>query len=92
MREDVKNLDEQLKKETELRKALQHEKKQLTGALQTITIERDTAQLAVQSTQKELADLTEKMVKLESIVRETKASLNKVQLEHNVELRRIPRK
>merc|ERR1719359_816495 len=40
LREDVKNLDEQLRKETELRKALQLDKKQLQGTLQTVSIDR----------------------------------------------------
>lgn len=87
LREDVKHLDEQHRKESELRKALQHEKKQLQGQLQTVQIERDTAQLAVAATQKELQEVTEKMVKLESIVRETKSAMSKVQLEHQLELK-----
>lgn len=87
LREDCQHLDEQLKKESELRKALQFEKKQLTGQLQTIQIEKDTSQLALQSATKELQDLTQKMVKLESIVRDTKSSMSKVSLEHQVELK-----
>merc|ERR1719159_2336376 len=61
LREDVRNLDEQLKKETDLRKSLQLDKKQLHGQLQTMTIEKDTAQLAVSSTRKELTEVTKKM-------------------------------
>lgn len=87
LREDCQHFDEQLKKESELRKLLQHEKKQLTGQLQTIQIERDTSQLALQSATKELQEVTEKMVKLESIVRDTKASMTKISLEHQVELK-----
>jgi chromosome segregation ATPase len=87
LREDCQHFDEQLKKESELRKVLQHEKKQLTGQLQTIQIERDTGQSALQSATKELQEVTEKMVKLESIVRDTKAAMTKVNLEHQVELK-----
>jgi len=87
LREDCQHFDEQLKKESELRKLLQHEKKQLTGQVQTIQIERDTSQLALQSATKELQEVTEKMVKLESIVRDTKAAMTKVSLEHQVELK-----
>jgi len=87
LREDVQHFDEQLKKESELRKLLQHEKKQLTGQLQTIQIECDTSKLALQSAQKELQEVTEKMVKLEAIVRDTKSAMSKVNLEHQVELK-----
>jgi len=87
LREDCQHFDEQLKKESELRKLLQHEKKQLTGQLQTIQIERDTSALSLQSATKELQEVTEKMVKLESIVRDTKGSMTKVSLEHTVELK-----
>lgn len=87
IREDCQHFDEQLKKESELRKLLQHEKKGLTGQLQSIQIEKDTAQLALQSATKELQEVTEKMVKLESIVRDTKGSMTKVTLEHQVELK-----
>jgi len=87
LREDCQHFDEQLKKESELRKLLQHEKKQLTGQLQTLTIDRDTSQLALQSATRELQKVTEKMVKLESIVRDTKAAMTKVNLEHQVELK-----
>merc|ERR1719359_2734243 len=65
LREDVRNLDEQLRKETELRKALQLDKKQLQGTLQTVSIDRDTAQQAVNAARTELQEVTEKMVKLE---------------------------
>lgn len=85
LREDVKNLDDQLRKETELRKSLQLDKKQLTGQLQTMQVERDTAQQAATSTRNELMEVTEKMVKLESIVRETKSAMQKVNLEAQVE-------
>jgi len=87
LREDCQHLDEQLKKESELRKALQFEKKQLTGQLHTVQIELDTSQLALQSATKELQAVTQKMVKLESIVRDTKSSMQKVSLEHQVELK-----
>merc|ERR1719159_2375545 len=85
LREDVRNLDEQLKKETELRKSLQLDKKQLHGQLQTMTIEKDTAQLAVSSTRKELTEVTKKMVKMESVVRQTQSAMSKLELEHSVE-------
>mmetsp|Transcript_62332 Transcript_62332/g.148819 ORF Transcript_62332/g.148819 Transcript_62332/m.148819 type:complete len:986 (-) Transcript_62332:92-3049(-) len=87
MRQDIQHLDEQMKKESELRKTLQTDKKQLQSQLQTLTIERDTAQIAVNNTQRELTGVTEKMVKLESIVRETKSAMSKAQLEHQVELK-----
>jgi len=87
LREDVTHLDEQLKKESGLRKQLQAEKKLLNGQLQTLQIERDTQALAVQGTQKELKEVTEKMVKLESILRDTKTAMQKQSLEHQVELK-----
>lgn len=87
LREDVQHFDQQLKKESELRKLLQHEKKQLTGQLQTIQIECDTSRLALNSAQKELQDVTEKMVKLEAIVRDTKSAMGKATMEHQVELK-----
>eukprot|EP00927_Polykrikos_kofoidii_P043586 TRINITY_DN37664_c0_g1_i1.p1 TRINITY_DN37664_c0_g1~~TRINITY_DN37664_c0_g1_i1.p1 ORF type:complete len:1117 (+),score=251.02 TRINITY_DN37664_c0_g1_i1:330-3680(+) len=87
LRDDVTHLDDQLKKESDLRKQLQAEKKQLTGQLQTILVERDTQILAVQGTQKELREVTEKLVKMESIVRDTKFAMQKLTLEHQVELK-----
>jgi chromosome segregation ATPase len=87
LREDCQHFDEQLKKESELRKLLQHEKKQLMGQLQTVQIEKDTSQLSLQKHQKELEEITQKMVKLDSIVRDTKAAMTKVNLEHQVELK-----
>jgi len=92
LREDVQHFDTQLKKESELRKLLQHEKKQLSGQLNTVQIERDAATLALQNAQNELQEVTQKLVKLEYIVRDTKASMQKIGLEHQSELKAYTQK
>lgn len=87
LRDDVGHLDQQVHKESDLRKHLQQDKKQLQGQMQNMQIQLDAARLAVQSTQKELQEVTETKVKLESIVRDTKSAMQKMSLEHQVELK-----
>lgn len=62
LRDDVTHLDEQVKRESDFRKQLQAEKKQMAGQLQTTQVERDTNKLAVMGTQKELKESVEKIV------------------------------
>eukprot|EP00929_Paragymnodinium_shiwhaense_P113657 TRINITY_DN81953_c0_g1_i1.p1 TRINITY_DN81953_c0_g1~~TRINITY_DN81953_c0_g1_i1.p1 ORF type:complete len:1108 (+),score=400.14 TRINITY_DN81953_c0_g1_i1:151-3474(+) len=87
LREDVTHLDEQFKRESDLRKQLQSEVKQLQGKLQLMQMERDAQLLAVQGMQKELKEATEKGVRFDSIVRDTKHAMSKLRLEHQVELK-----
>eukprot|EP00930_Biecheleria_cincta_P077180 TRINITY_DN64453_c0_g1_i1.p1 TRINITY_DN64453_c0_g1~~TRINITY_DN64453_c0_g1_i1.p1 ORF type:complete len:1103 (-),score=258.18 TRINITY_DN64453_c0_g1_i1:122-3430(-) len=85
LREDVFQLDSQVSKEAELRKSLQHEKRALTSQAQALQVQLETSQLAVQSTQRELQEMTEGKVKLESVLRDTKSAMQKTQLEQQVE-------
>jgi hypothetical protein len=87
LRDDVVHLDEQVKRESDFRKQLQSEKKQVAGQLQTTQVERDTNKLAVVGSQKELKESVEKIVNLESVVRDTKQAMQKLMLEHSVELK-----
>eukprot|EP00928_Gymnodinium_smaydae_P042936 TRINITY_DN28869_c0_g1_i1.p1 TRINITY_DN28869_c0_g1~~TRINITY_DN28869_c0_g1_i1.p1 ORF type:complete len:1069 (-),score=203.19 TRINITY_DN28869_c0_g1_i1:281-3487(-) len=85
MKEDLKHLDEQLRKETDLRKQLQTEKKAMKGQIAQLQAERDTHKLAVQGTERELREATEKSVKIESVVRDTKYAMQKINLQHQTE-------
>jgi len=87
LREDVKHLEAQVSKESSLRKELQKEKKLMTGQLQTLQFQLEASQQAVTATQKELVEATETKVKLESVVRDIKSSMQKVNLQHQVELK-----
>mmetsp|Transcript_19003 Transcript_19003/g.53146 ORF Transcript_19003/g.53146 Transcript_19003/m.53146 type:complete len:1099 (+) Transcript_19003:62-3358(+) len=87
LRQDVTHLDAQCLKESELRKQLQYEKKVQAGQLQTQQIQLDSTNLAMQSLQKELQEVTEAKVKLESVVRDTKSAMQKLTLEHQVQLK-----
>lgn len=85
LREDVFQLDSQVSKEADLRKSLQHEKRRLSSQTQTLEVQLETSQLAVQSTQRELTDITEDKVRLESVLRDTKSAIQKVSLEQQTE-------
>ncbi|CAE7466563.1 unnamed protein product [Symbiodinium sp. CCMP2592] len=85
LREDVLRLDDQLTKETGLRKSLQEEKKTLMAQVQNLVVQLDTSRLAVDSTQRELTDVTNNKVRLESILRDTKSAMQKMTLEQQVE-------
>lgn len=85
LREDVFQLDSQVSKEADLRKSLQQEKRALTSQAQALQVQLETSQLAVQSTQRELQEMTEGKVKLESILRDTKSAMQKITLEQQVE-------
>lgn len=87
LREDVRHLDSQCLKESDLRKQLQYEKKVLAGQLQTLQVQLDNSTLALQTTQKELQDVTEAKVKLEGVVRDTKSAMQKLNLEHQVQVK-----
>jgi hypothetical protein len=50
-------------------------------------VQLDNTKMAVASSQKELQEVTETKVKLESIARDTKSAMQKLTLEHQVELR-----
>mmetsp|Transcript_2656 Transcript_2656/g.7933 ORF Transcript_2656/g.7933 Transcript_2656/m.7933 type:complete len:754 (-) Transcript_2656:291-2552(-) len=85
LRADLKNLQEQVHNESEARKQLQQDNRQMTGHLACMTVDRDTATACLTVARNELAEATEKFVKLERLLRETKSALTKVQLEHQVE-------
>ncbi|CAE7691863.1 unnamed protein product [Symbiodinium sp. CCMP2456] len=85
MRQDVLHMDDQLTKETGLRKSLQEEKKTLMAQVQNLVVQLDTSRLAVDSTQRELTDVTNNKVRLESILRDTKSAMQKMTLEQQVE-------
>lgn len=85
LREDVLRLDDQLTKETGLRKSLQEEKKTLMAQVQNLVVQLETSRLAVDSTQRELTDVTNNKVRLESILRDTKSAMQKMTLEQQVE-------
>eukprot|EP00933_Yihiella_yeosuensis_P039911 TRINITY_DN34090_c0_g1_i1.p1 TRINITY_DN34090_c0_g1~~TRINITY_DN34090_c0_g1_i1.p1 ORF type:complete len:1107 (+),score=290.85 TRINITY_DN34090_c0_g1_i1:108-3428(+) len=87
LRDDVQHLEGQVSKESELRKSLQSEKKMLTTQVQSLQVQLETTQLAVQSTQRELTEVTEAKVKLESVMRDTKSAMRKITLEQQVELK-----
>ncbi|CAJ1437961.1 unnamed protein product [Effrenium voratum] len=85
LREDVVRMDDQLTKETSLRKTLQEEKKTLMAQVQNLVVQLETSRLAVESTQRELIDVTDHKVRLESILRDTKSAMQKVTLEQQIE-------
>jgi hypothetical protein len=87
LREDVAHYEQQVTKESGLRKQLQQQNKQLQGHLQVVQVQLDNTKMAVTSMQKELQEVTETKVKLESIARDTKSAMQKQALEHQVELR-----
>eukprot|EP00746_Dinoflagellata_sp_MGD_P165134 gnl/MRDRNA2_/MRDRNA2_94235_c0_seq1.p1 gnl/MRDRNA2_/MRDRNA2_94235_c0~~gnl/MRDRNA2_/MRDRNA2_94235_c0_seq1.p1 ORF type:complete len:1077 (+),score=291.59 gnl/MRDRNA2_/MRDRNA2_94235_c0_seq1:120-3350(+) len=87
LREDVSTLDEQLKKEGDNRKLLQLDKKRLMAELESCISERDTAKTAAAMANKEMIELTKKMMKMESIVRQCEQAKSKLELEHAVERR-----
>jgi len=87
LRQDVASLESQVEKEAELRKSLQTERKALASQSKSLEVQLETSQLAVSSCQRELTEVTESKVKLESIVRDVKSSMQKVTLEQQVELK-----
>lgn len=87
VKEDLKQIDLQVTRECELRKSLQQEKKTLTGQVQMLSSQLDTTKHAIETTRKELGEATETKVRLERIVRDTKAGQQKVALEHQVEMK-----
>ncbi|CAK9077515.1 unnamed protein product [Durusdinium trenchii] len=85
LREDVARMDDQLHRETTLRKSLQEEKKTLMAQVQNLVVQLETTRLAVDSTQRELVDVTDHKVRLEGILRDTKSAMQKVTLEQQIE-------
>mmetsp|Transcript_28343 Transcript_28343/g.45711 ORF Transcript_28343/g.45711 Transcript_28343/m.45711 type:complete len:1066 (+) Transcript_28343:64-3261(+) len=85
LREDVHRMDDQLHRETTLRKSLQEEKKTLMAQVQNLVVQLETSRLAVDSTQRELVDVTDHKVRLEGILRDTKSAMQKVTLEQQIE-------
>lgn len=85
LREDVHRMDDQLHRETTLRKSLQEEKKTLMAQVQNLVVQLETSRLAVDSTQRELVDVTDHKVRLEGILRDTKSAMQKVTLEQQLE-------
>lgn len=85
LREDVHRMDDQLHRETTLRKSLQEEKKTLMAQVQNLVVQLETSRLAVDSTQRELVDITDHKVRLEGILRDTKSAMQKVTLEQQIE-------
>lgn len=85
LRSDVEHLDSQCIKESELRKQLQQKEKHQAGQLQRVQLQLDSTKLTVQTTNKELQDVIDNKVKLESIVRDTKSAMQKMSLEHAME-------
>eukprot|EP00434_Breviolum_minutum_P016235 symbB.v1.2.014307.t1/scaffold1045.1/size142133/1 len=85
LREDVARMDDQLNRETSLRKSLQEEKKTLMAQVQNLVVQLETTRLAVDSTQRELVDVTDHKVRLEGILRDTKSAMQKVTLEQQIE-------
>lgn len=85
--EDVAHLEAKLLQETEMRKNLQFEKKQLTHQLLTTNTQLDTCKLNLANTQKDYSETTDAKVKLESVLRDTKSAMHKANAEHQVELK-----
>lgn len=85
LKQEAAQLQAQCDTEAELRKSLQGEKKTLTAQVQSLESQLETSKLAVEQNQKELIEVTEDKVRLESIVRDTKSAMQKLTLEQQVE-------